>query len=683
MWLEGLFLPRKTTYDLSCIKECLCRNQLLDEALERRPISHTLPEVHAGSLSPLWVELNGFCLGRAGIESLQQVSDQSSLIERILSPFIGGDLLLFLELSHLYKCLEITIDVLIIAITLKVASGGLIVSFLRSIKGECQLEYSKREDLCWIQMAAETFLNVPHVIEKNLLTFDEPAAQILRNSITSHSLSLDGNFSLELAGFLCLNKLVAEYGPGPFDYLFRAHSISDLISSVPSLFLKVVCVLKLQHSTERLRRKRLLTVSITAGHRLVKAIEECIISAEAEALDCADTVDRLRDDLRAAWTLVFECSRAVGYFDEAFMALKAMRDVGASDMQVDVNLSALLVSACESGHLNWICKIPEFSGISIASHIERLHFTIGLSGNRIFLDCALAYLVSKRHLKDAARVADSVASFDLSVNVDHLHPIKLFAVAILCLRSLPSDQSFVLCPQSDGTIARKRYVDGGFSPKKKSCLHMRTLPIISRDFAFVYSRSLLKHIPDSLCTGEYVFKELIATERLHEAFYFAMTSELSHVLKDIFMSFPSEFRNASDALTLDCVSGHTSSSLSSAHIQHHDNDMLYMLGKLPKSYLQDVLASCELTVGGLLNLKADEIVLRALISQGDLTTACKIATRTLSGFKMRRLGSYSYLDILILKCRQQLELGHGGQLHSQYLSLLQSIRGHFLALVVV
>ena len=97
------------------------------------------------------------------------------------------------------------------------------------------------------------------------------------------------------------------------------------------------------------------------------------------------TVDRLRDDLRAAWALVFECSRAVGCFTEALVALKAMRDVGASEVHVDLNLSALLASACESGHLDWICEISGLPGVSIASHIERLHLTSGFSGNSVFL----------------------------------------------------------------------------------------------------------------------------------------------------------------------------------------------------------------------------------------------------------------------------------------------------------
>ena len=389
------------------------------------------------------------------------------------------------------------------------------------------------------------------------------------------------------------------------------------------MFLRVVCVLKLQQSTERLRRKRLLSATITAGHRLIAAVEECILAIETESFSCAVTVDRLRDDLRAAWALVFECSRAVGCFTEALVALKAMRDVGASEVHVDLNLSALLASACESGHLDWICEISGLPGVSIASHIERLHLTSGFSGNSVFLDSALAYLVSKRHMKDAARVADSVASSDSFANGDAAQPLTLFAVAILCLRSSPPDQAYILCPKYDDGTARKRFVDGGISPTKKTCLHMRTLPTIGRDFAFVYSRSLLKDVPDCLCTGEYFFKELIAAERFHDAFYFAVSSELSHLLKDLFRALPSaELQNAAEKPTLDSVSGHTASSLCSAHRQQYDNDALGMLRKLPKSHLLGVLATCELTAGSLLSMHEDEIILRALINRGDAATAC-------------------------------------------------------------
>ena len=168
----GMFVPRKPSYDFSSIRECLCRSQLLDQALGRRPVAHALREVPVGSLAPLCVEMNRFCLERAGLQSIQQLSHQTSVIEIIFSPFIGGDVLLFLELSRLYKCLEAVVEVLVIAFQSSGSDGGLILAFLRSIKGECLIESSELEDPGRIEMALDAFLGVPHVLETSHRNFE-------------------------------------------------------------------------------------------------------------------------------------------------------------------------------------------------------------------------------------------------------------------------------------------------------------------------------------------------------------------------------------------------------------------------------------------------------------------------------------------------------------------------------
>ena len=682
VWLEGLLVSSKPACDLPSIKDCLCRSQLLDEVLCRRSVDQALCDWPLDAPAPLWTELNGFCFQRAGLQSLQSLSRQSCIIESILSPCFGGDLLLFLELSRLYKCLEAAVDVLIIMFQSKGADGGLAFSFLRNIKGEClleSLEFSNLEDSGAVEIAVEAILALPHVIHVNDASFEGPTAHCLRHLLTADSPSVGIISSLELMGFLCFNRIVNEWGPGPFGELFSANNFSDLTST---LTLKAVRVLKLQQFTERLRRKCMLSAAITAGYRLVATIEDCIFAFDAEPKNSM-IARNLNDDLRAAWTLVFECSRAIGSFDEALSALKAMRDIGASDTQVDVNLTSLLISACENGGLEWICEISGLSGISIASHIERLHLTSGLSKDRVFLDCAFAYLILKRHSKDAARVADSVASSDLFAKADFSIPLRLLAVAILSLRSLPSDQAYILYPKSDNVVARKRHIDGEVASNKDLGLHMRSLPAIVRDFVLVYSKSLLTDISDSLCTVEYVLKELIASERYHDAFYLAVSSDLVHLLQNLFRVFPlSEVQNASETQTLDSVSGYFASSLSSAQRHQRDDDALRMLGKLPKPCLCSALTICELTLGNLLSICDDEIILRSLIIRGDTVTACKIAVHALSPLKTKRLSSYSTLDELIIKCRLQLELDHGGQLYKLYPLLLHSIRNHFLSLMV-
>lgn len=664
-------------------------SHLLDKVLNRCSVQLALQRPCDGRILPLWRELCGFCFLRAGIHSLHQIVDRTSVIEGVMTPFVGGDVLLFLETWRLFGCLETTIDVISVTLQSRGTDENLIMSCLRSLKGRCKVERVSMlspEDSGAITRATDALLTIPGEMESISLPFDEPEENLLHNLRPLWDSFDDGrDHLLDLSNVLCLYGAI---GPshGPFSTLFRSHRLPTVLASAPKLLLKIVCFLRLQDCAEILRRKRIHSAVIAASRGLIGMAEECLqaLSAHHEFFD-VDTHARLQDDLKAAWTLLFESNRAVGALDGALIALKGMRDVGVNNLQIDMNFSALLVTACESGQLEWICKLHGMIGDSVASHLERLHLTRDFSENSLYLDSVLGFFLSRNRVLDAARVADSAALSSYFVGGATTRRLKLFALAIVSLRSLPPAQAYILSAKSDEPKSRKRSVVGEVTRSRgMTPLHLRTLRDIGSDFVLDFCRSLSNEIPDSICTKDYVFETLMSSNLFHDAFYFSFSIDHSYMLKALFRDYPySVSPQLADFFTFDSEYGYRSSSLSASHGGQCGADILSMIQRLSIPALKEVLTSCELSLGSLLSMPAIDVVLRALIRRGDILTACKVAAHALGAVKANRLEFYSGLDEIIFMCREHVEFANQGQLKMSYLQLVQAIRDHFLSLVAV
>lgn len=174
--------------------------------------------------------------------------------------------------------------------------------------------------------------------------------------------------------------------------------------------------------------------------QLTNALDVLAQSSNSRSAACSDA---LVVELHGAWSRVFEYALWHGdRFGEALEALLRVAEleeqrlalapgaVPATGVTWRDCLRTLVAQACETGHLGWLCSVPDRQllgyarrGLSlsdaVAATLEVLATTLETSSDEVnYFECLHVYLLSRRNYHDAARIMHRFVERSSPLNPD-------------------------------------------------------------------------------------------------------------------------------------------------------------------------------------------------------------------------------------------------------------------------
>jgi hypothetical protein len=344
-------------------------------------------------------------LGRyAGVCGSSALQDESWL-RGLTAPSAASDVFVFLEAAQLFSVLAVgAMTMQGFALLASDGAAGIEYAHWRSLEGRCRLEASLRQfgGSVDIKGAADMVTCTPSVLSLPQLVAD------------TLSQSLDGSRAAAFSRNVLLAEAWAHLTSSACVYsdVFVHHSLQSAATHHTDVLLCLLRVSQLQWMADRLRRmgsKSLLPVLITVGHKLIGAIEDCVIALVSTGLGDVGTAANLISDKKAAWMLVFEGCLGILSFHEALAALISLRELCDGDSSlVTANLAVLLNTACSQGRVGWIASFAGPLRLEAAALLEWLHLTRDF-GSILHFDCLIACLSHWEQFAQVARVANSLA----------------------------------------------------------------------------------------------------------------------------------------------------------------------------------------------------------------------------------------------------------------------------------